>query len=31
MSWQARMMAIADVFEALIAGDRPCKEGMTLW
>jgi hypothetical protein len=30
MSWQARMMAIADIFEALTAGDRPYKEAMTL-
>ena len=30
MSWQARMMAIADIFEALTAGDRPYKQAMTL-
>lgn len=30
MSWQARMMAIADIFEALTAGNRPYKEAMTL-
>ena len=30
LSWQARMMAIADIFEALTAGDRPYKEAMTL-
>ncbi|MBS1140116.1 MAG: hypothetical protein H6R13_1569 [Proteobacteria bacterium] len=30
MSWQARMMGIADIFEALTAKDRPYKEGMTL-
>jgi HD-GYP domain-containing protein (c-di-GMP phosphodiesterase class II) len=30
MSWQARMMAIADIFEALTASDRPYKEAMTL-
>ncbi len=30
MSWQARMMAIADIFEALTAGDRPYKGAMTL-
>jgi HD-GYP domain-containing protein (c-di-GMP phosphodiesterase class II) len=30
MSWQARMMAIADVFEALTARDRPYKPGKTL-
>lgn len=30
MSWQARMMGIADVFEALTAADRPYKSGMTL-
>lgn len=28
MSWQARMMAIADVFEALTAHDRPYKQPM---
>jgi len=28
MSWQARMMGIADIFEALTAKDRPYKEGM---
>ena len=27
MSVQARIMAIADIFEALIARDRPCKKG----
>jgi len=30
MSWQARMMAIADVFEALTAGDRPYKQAKPL-
>jgi len=30
MSWQARMMAIADIFEALTAGDRPYKGANTL-
>jgi len=30
MSWQARMMGIADIFEALTAKDRPYKEGMRL-
>jgi HD-GYP domain-containing protein (c-di-GMP phosphodiesterase class II) len=30
MSWQARMMGIADIFEALTAADRPYKPGMTL-
>lgn len=30
MSWQARMMGIADIFEALTAKDRPYKEGMSL-
>jgi HD-GYP domain-containing protein (c-di-GMP phosphodiesterase class II) len=30
MSWQARMMGIADIFEALTAKDRPYKEGMGL-
>lgn len=30
MSWQARMMGIADIFEALTAADRPYKKGMTL-
>ncbi|MDF1486672.1 GAF domain-containing protein [Ramlibacter sp. H39-3-26] len=30
MSWQARMMGIADIFEALTAVDRPYKSGMTL-
>lgn len=30
MSWPARMMAIADVFEALTAGDRPYKPPMKL-
>jgi len=30
MSWQARMMGIADIFEALSARDRPYKEGKTL-
>ena len=30
MSWQARMMGIADIFEALTARDRPYKPGMTL-
>lgn len=30
MSWQARMMGIADIFEALTAHDRPYKQAMTL-
>jgi HD-GYP domain-containing protein (c-di-GMP phosphodiesterase class II) len=30
MSWQARMMGIADIFEALTARDRPYKPGMKL-
>ena len=30
MSWPARMMAIADIFEALTAIDRPYKKGKTL-
>ncbi|MEG0821312.1 MAG: HD domain-containing phosphohydrolase [Burkholderiaceae bacterium] len=30
MSWPARMMAIADVFEALTASDRPYKAGKTV-
>ena len=30
MSWPARMMGIADVFEALTAKDRPYKPGKTL-
>jgi HD-GYP domain-containing protein (c-di-GMP phosphodiesterase class II) len=30
MSWQARMMGIADIFEALTARDRPYKAGMKL-
>jgi HD-GYP domain-containing protein (c-di-GMP phosphodiesterase class II)/HAMP domain-containing protein len=30
MSWAARMMAIADIFEALTAADRPYKKGKTL-
>jgi len=30
MSVQARMMGIADIFEALTAGDRPYKHGKTL-
>lgn len=30
MSWQARMMGIADIFEALTACDRPYKVGMTV-
>ena len=30
MSWEARMMAIADIFEALAAGDRPYKDAMAL-
>ena len=30
MSVQARVMGIADIFEALTASDRPYKEGMTL-
>ncbi len=30
MSWPARMMAIADIFEALTAADRPYKKAKTL-
>ncbi len=30
MSWQARMMAIADIFEALTAPDRPYRSPNTL-
>ena len=30
MSIPARMIAIADIFEALTAGDRPYKKGMLL-
>ncbi|MBS1188472.1 MAG: hypothetical protein H6R10_264 [Rhodocyclaceae bacterium] len=30
MSWQARMMGIADIFEALTARDRPYKQPMKL-
>lgn len=30
MSWQARMLGIADIFEALTAGDRPYKPAMPL-
>jgi HD-GYP domain-containing protein (c-di-GMP phosphodiesterase class II) len=30
MSWPARMMAIADIFEALTAADRPYKKGKPL-
>jgi len=30
MSWTARMIAIADIFEALTAADRPYKRGKTL-
>ncbi len=30
MSWQARMMGIADIFEALTAQDRPYKDGKKL-
>jgi HD-GYP domain-containing protein (c-di-GMP phosphodiesterase class II) len=30
MSLAARMMAIADIFEALTAADRPYKQGKTL-
>ncbi len=30
MSWQARMMGIADIFEALTANDRPYKKAMSL-
>ena len=30
MSWQARIMGIADIFEALTATDRPYKPGMTV-
>ncbi len=30
MSWQARLMGIADIFEALTAHDRPYKKAMPL-
>lgn len=30
LSWQARMIGIADIFEALTARDRPYKEAMTV-
>jgi len=30
MSWQARMMGITDIFEALTANDRPYKKAMTV-
>jgi HD-GYP domain-containing protein (c-di-GMP phosphodiesterase class II) len=30
MSWPAKMMGIADIFEALTASDRPYKKGMKL-
>ena len=30
MSWQARMMGVADIFEALTAQDRPYKDGKKL-
>ena len=30
LSWQARMIGIADIFEALTAHDRPYKKSMTL-
>lgn len=30
LSWQARMMGIADIFEALTAHDRPYKKAMSL-
>jgi HD-GYP domain-containing protein (c-di-GMP phosphodiesterase class II) len=30
MSWQARVMGISDIFEALTAKDRPYKKGKTL-
>src|SRR6185369_9083274 len=30
MSWLARMMAVADIFEALTAADRPYKQPKTL-
>jgi HD-GYP domain-containing protein (c-di-GMP phosphodiesterase class II) len=30
MSWPTRMMAIADIFEALTASDRPYKQAKTL-
>lgn len=30
MSWPAKMMAVADIFEALTAGDRPYKKAKTL-
>lgn len=30
MSWQARMLGLADIFEALTAADRPYKRGMKL-
>ncbi|WP_265947848.1 HD family phosphohydrolase [Dechloromonas sp. A34] len=30
MSWQARMIGVSDIFEALTARDRPYKDGMKL-
>ncbi|MGZ5918815.1 MAG: HD-GYP domain-containing protein, partial [Hyphomicrobium sp.] len=30
MSWPAKMMAVADIFEALTAADRPYKKAKTL-
>lgn len=30
LSWQARMLGLADIFEALTAADRPYKQAMTL-
>jgi HD-GYP domain-containing protein (c-di-GMP phosphodiesterase class II) len=30
MSWQARMLGVADIFESLTAADRPYKSGMPL-
>ena len=30
LSWQARMLGLADIFEALTAADRPYKHAMTL-
>ena len=30
LSWQARMLGLADIFEALTAADRPYKQSMTL-
>ena len=30
MSWSARILAVADIFEVLTAGDRPYRQGRTL-